>query len=148
LGPLAENSNTFGDSEQVEAETIAIEASEDLLNDTIQEESSEDEVEIVDAADSTTGEVYHDNRLVRNNGYKSEKAVFPCEYFLHFLPIDQLIVIVTNINIHARSVNESWRDLTSKEYLKWIALLTVMTVVHHAERKAYWHHGPTHFLLS
>jgi hypothetical protein len=70
----------------------------------------------VDAAGCATGEVYHDNRLVQNNGYKSEKGVItllnhkmksPCEYFLYFLPIDQLIVTVTNINIHARSVNES-----------------------------------------
>jgi hypothetical protein len=55
LGPLSESSNTLGDSKQVEAETIVIEASKD---DAIQEESSEDEVDLVDAAGWATIEVY------------------------------------------------------------------------------------------
>ncbi|ORE07660.1 hypothetical protein BCV72DRAFT_241069 [Rhizopus microsporus var. microsporus] len=49
--------------------------------------------------------------------------------------------------LHARSLGH-WEDITFHEYLMWIALLTVMTVVRHGDRKAYWRQGQPFFLMN
>lgn len=132
-------------------------ASEDLLEDAIQEEEEEDvEIDLTPAEGWSAGEVFIDNRLC-NVSYQNEKAKLmlsnakyatPLEYFLFFLPLAHFHRIIGNINIHARNVNNSWSDLTFNEYLMWIALLTVMTVLKHSDRKAYWRQGSSHFMMS
>lgn len=72
----------------------------------------------------------------------------PLEYFLYFLPLQHMHRIVMNINIRARIVSSGWSDLTFNEYMMWIALLTVMTVVRHSDKKAYWRQGSTHFMMN
>ncbi|CEP07628.1 hypothetical protein, partial, partial [Parasitella parasitica] len=59
-----------------------------------------------------------------------------------FLPLDHLESIISNTNAHARSILAgAWTDITLPEYLKWLSLLTIMTVVHHCDRDAYWKKG-------
>jgi hypothetical protein len=149
--------NTVDNAVQEGAQsTVDDEAFEDLLDDAVQEKSC-DEVDLTNTDGWQAGEVFHDNRIVHNNSFRSEKASLcmispknksPCDYFLHFLPMHQFITIIGNINTHGRNVDNSWKDVTINEYLMWIALLTIMTVVRHVDRKAYWHLGGTHFLLG
>jgi hypothetical protein len=112
------------------------------------EDESEMEVDLNLSAEWTAGEVYIDSMLEATGGYISTKsrinmsnsmAGSPFDYFLYFLPVDDFRAIVDNMNIYARNVINSWTDVAFPEYMMWIALLTVMTVIKHSDRKAYWH---------
>lgn len=139
---------------------------EDLLEDAVQEdedeedEDEEDEIDLTPTEGWTAGEVYIDARLNGSSerGFASNAAKLnmpnfrnasPLDYFLFFLPVHHLNTIVSNTNMHARDVlGSAWTYLTLDEYLKWIALLSVMAVVRHDDRKAYWKLGSSHFLLG
>jgi Transposase IS4 len=132
---------------------------EDLLEDAMAEES-EDEMDLTDIDPERwiDGSVEHDHRRTSGNGYHSLEAMFSlqdkftkstAEYFLYFLPLDFFIsVVIPNINTHARSIKHGWTDVDFPEYLTWIALLMVMTLVKHVDRKAYWRMGSSHFMLQ
>jgi hypothetical protein len=80
---------------------------------------------------------------------QDKMAKSTAEYFLYFLPLDFFIsVVIPNINTHARSIKHGWTDVDFPEYLTWIALLMVMTLVKHVDRKAYWRMGSSHFMLQ
>ncbi|GAN11609.1 hypothetical protein MAM1_0747c11185 [Mucor ambiguus] len=72
----------------------------------------------------------------------------PLEYFLFFLPCEQLHCIIGNTNAHARSVDRSWTDINYNEYMMCLALLAVMTVIRHSDRNAYWKQGSSHFMMN
>jgi hypothetical protein len=72
------------------------------LDDAIQEESCDD-VDLTNTDGWQAGEVFHDNRIVQNNSFRSEKAFLymicpknksPCDCFLHFLPLHRVIIII------------------------------------------------------
>ncbi|KAG1177873.1 hypothetical protein G6F70_008125 [Rhizopus microsporus] len=119
---------------------------EDLLQDAVDEKS----IDLTSSRGWTAGEVYVDSRLsgsgegftslnsrlIMNNG----RYASPLDYFLFFLPVDHFYSIIHSTNLHARSLGH-WEDITFHEYHMWIALLTVMTVVKHGDRKAYWRQG-------
>jgi hypothetical protein len=120
-------------------------------------DESEEEIDLTASNGWTTGEVYVDSRLDAADGYVFDKSRFnmdnfltstPFDYFLYFLPTDHFKIIVDNINTYARSVGSTWADVTYPEYMMWIALLTVMTVIQHSDRKAYWHLGTSYFKVS
>jgi hypothetical protein len=124
---------------------------------TSEDDESEEEVDLSQSTGWTAGEVYIDSMLEAVGGYVATKSrinmsnsltASPFDYFLYFLPVDHFKVIVDNMNIYARSVINSWTDVTFPEYMMWIALLTVMTVIKHSDRKAYWHLGNSHFQIS
>lgn len=132
---------------------------EDLLDDAIEEEDEEeDEIDLTPSDGWTAGEVYVDARLNGfADGFASSKArinlsnaqtASPLDYFLFFLPVFHFHRVIENTNIHARKTIGSWADITLNEYLMWIALLTVMTVINHSDRKAYWKQGNSHFTMS
>jgi hypothetical protein len=126
-------------------------------NNAFAEDESEEEVDFNLSAGWTAGEVYIDSMLEAVGGYVATKsrinmsnslAGSPFDYFLYFLPVDYFKVISDNMNIYARSAINSWTDVTFPEYMMWIALLTVMTVIKHSDRKTYWHLGNSHFQIS
>jgi hypothetical protein len=101
--------------------------------------------------------VYIDGILEAADSYVSTKsrikmsnslAGSPFDYLLYFLPVDHFRTIVDNINTYARSVINSWTNVTYPEYMIWIALLTAITVIKHYDRKAYWYLGSSHFHIS
>lgn len=121
------------------------------------EETEEEEVDLTETEGWAAGEVYIDSRVQSTDGFASEKSKFnmvnyrtsrPVDYFLMFLPLDHFRVIITNINDNARSTLGSWTDVTFVEYMFWIAILSVMTVVQHSDMKAYWNAGNSHFKLT
>ncbi|ORE10367.1 hypothetical protein BCV72DRAFT_26222 [Rhizopus microsporus var. microsporus] len=93
--------------------------------------------------DSVEGFASLNSRLMMNNG----KYASSLDYFLFFLPVDHFYSIIHNTNLYARSLGH-WEDITFHEYLMWIALLTVMTVVRHGDRKAYWRQDQSFFLMN
>jgi hypothetical protein len=103
LGRSSTERNTMDNAIQKGVQSAANdEVFEDLLEDAIQEESC-DEVDLINTDGWQAGEVFHDNRIVQNNSFKSEKAFLymispknksPCDCFLHFLPMDQFIIII------------------------------------------------------
>lgn len=130
---------------------------EDLLEDAVQEaEDEEEEIDLNPVEGWTAGEVYFDNRLTGDSfqhlnskiNLDNAKHAKPLDYFLFFLPLDHFRYIINNINTYAVSVDSSWTDVSFNEYLMWISLLTIMTVIKHDDRKAYWHQGSSHFLLN
>lgn len=140
----------------------------DLLDDAILEEEEEEVAETklnltspVEATVSddgwTVGGVFFDSRICgAASGYTSTKAKIklpnarnatPLDYFLFFLLLDHFRQIIENINTYASSIGP-WAALTSAEYLMWIALLTVMTVIKHSDKKAYWRQGNSRFIMN
>ncbi|GAN11904.1 hypothetical protein MAM1_1237c11528 [Mucor ambiguus] len=108
------------------------EKAEDILEDAIQDEDDE----VVEEIDLTNNEGYRPNTASIN--LINARNARPLDYFLFFLPFSHLCYIISNIiNTHARSILEYWIDVSIDEYLMWIALLTVMTVFRHSDRKAY-----------
>jgi hypothetical protein len=102
------------------------------------DEESEEEVDLTPSEGWVAGEVYIDSRTQRDDGYALKKSRItlvnaklarPVDYFLFFLPLEHFNHIIMNINENARHNLESWTDLTFPEYLMWIAILSVMTVV-------------------
>ncbi|CAO3672816.1 unnamed protein product [Rhizopus microsporus] len=132
-------------AQEIVIDTNVVEA-EDLLQDAVDEKS----IDLTSSRGWTAGEVYVDSRLsgsgegftslnsrlIMNNG----RYASPLDYFLFFLPVDHFYSIIHSTNLHARSLGH-WEDITFHEYHMWIALLTVMTVVKHGDRKAYWRQG-------
>ncbi|CEP15019.1 hypothetical protein [Parasitella parasitica] len=53
-----------------------------------------------------------------------------------------------NTNQNTKRNLDAWTDVTFPEYLMWIAILSVMTVVRHSDLKAYWGTGNSHFRLT
>jgi hypothetical protein len=156
VGPITSSSATE------EPENVAVDSgeTEDLLEDAIQgdEQEEEEEVDLTPSDGWVTGEVYIDARRGgAASGYGLEKAYLktnnsstlmsPLDYFLFFLPLDHFRQIIENTNAYARSLGY-WADITFNEYLMWIALLTVMTVVKHSDKKAYWKQGSSNFYMN
>lgn len=154
IGPVETSATSNLEPVEATAEDLV---TEDLLEDAIQEEEEEEvTIDLTPSDGWSTGEVYMDSRLC-NDSYNRSNASFhlpnyrnatPLDYFLFFLPLNHFHGIIGNINIHARSVNSTWTDLTYDEYLMWIALLTVMTVIRHSDKKAYWRQGNSHFTMN
>lgn len=155
LGPIS-TSNEQGTLTSVEEAADSL--LEDLLKDAIvEDDDDEEEIDLTENYRWTAGEVFIDSRVSGSaDGYTNINArlnmnnrrfAYPLEYFLFFLPMDHLYSIIVSINIHARSIGH-WVDVTLDEYLMWIALLTVMTVVKHSDRKAYWKQGSSHFFMN
>lgn len=154
VGPLQP---AVSQNEEVVEVSNPVDVTEDMLEDAIQEEEDEElDVDLTPAEGWSNGEVFIDSRLCTDSYQQTSSKLTlancrnctPLDYFLFFLPLDHFHYIVSNINIHARSVTSSWTDVTFNEYLMWIALLTVMTVVHHSDRKAYWRQGNSHFSMN
>lgn len=131
--------------------------SEDLLDDAIQsEEEEEEEIDLTPGDGWTSGEVFVDSRLCSESyrqsssklNMENQRYESPLSYFLFFLPHEQIHRIIGSTNSHARNVDASWRDINYNEYMMWLALLTVMTVIRHSDRKAYWKQGSSHFTMS
>ncbi|CEP11427.1 hypothetical protein [Parasitella parasitica] len=153
-------SNPGSPSSENQEETV--EVTEDLLEDAVQEtvdEEEEAEIDLTPADGWAAGEVYIDSRLNGSeNGYANENAKLnmpnyrdasPLDYFLHFLPLDHFKAIINNTNVHGRNaLGGSWVDITFPEYMKWLSLLTIMTVVHHCDRDAYWKKGKGFIYLT
>jgi hypothetical protein len=127
--------------------------------DNVAEEEEEEEEEEEDVTptmedDWNMGTINMDTHLTSGSDYHSVKAKFtlsiklsasPADYFLHFLPMEYINeVVIRNINTHALSVIDSWVSVTFLEYLTWMALLMNMTVMHHVDKRAYWHMGSSH----
>jgi hypothetical protein len=103
LGRSLTDRNTVDNAVQEGAQSTANdEAFEDLLDDSIQEESC-DEIDLTNTDGWQAGEVFHDNHIVQNNSFRSEKTSScminlknksPCDCFLHFLPMHQFIIII------------------------------------------------------
>ena len=142
-------------------------ATEDLLENAVDDDFSDngekrdesgENIKDVDSRDGwRVGEIYIDSRLGGNaDGYSRCTSKFtmtakrygsPLDYFLFFLPVGHIYSIIRNTNMHARSLGH-WVDISFNEYLMWISLLTVMTVVRHSDKKAYWRQGESHFFLN
>lgn len=153
LGPLETGVPDTTDPTDV---ITALEETEDLLEDAIEEEDEQLEVDLTPTDGWTNGEVFVDSRLC-GESYQQSKAKLnlvnsknatPLDYFLFFLPLDHFHKIINNTNLSARSIDVSWKDITYHEYMMWIALLTIMTVVKHSDRKAYWKQGSSHFMMN
>ncbi|OAD09196.1 hypothetical protein MUCCIDRAFT_159352 [Mucor lusitanicus CBS 277.49] len=131
-------------SNKAPAETIDLPVvSEDLLDDALQSSSEEDDV------DPTPGDGWSSGRKSHSKlNMEGQRRASPLEYFLFFLPQDHFHYVIGSTNAHARTVDATWRDITYNKYMMWLALLTVMTVVHHSDRKAYWKQGSSHFTMS
>ncbi|EPB90331.1 hypothetical protein HMPREF1544_02857 [Mucor circinelloides 1006PhL] len=131
--------------------------SEDLLDDAIQsEEEEEEEIDLTLGDGWTSGEMFVDSRLC-SESYRQSRSKLnmenqryepPLSYFLFFLLHEQIHRIIGSTNSHARNVDASWRDISYNEYTMWLALLTVMTVIPHSDRKAYWKQGSSHFTMK
>ncbi|CAO0796277.1 unnamed protein product [Mucor circinelloides] len=131
--------------------------SEDLLDDAIQsEEEEEEEIDLTPGDGWTSGEVFVDSRLC-SESYRQSRSKLnmenqryepPLSYFLFFLLHEQIHRIIGSTNSHARNVDASWRDISYNEYMMWLALLTVMTVIPHSDPKAYWKQGSSHFTMK
>ncbi|PHZ09288.1 uncharacterized protein RHIMIDRAFT_300054 [Rhizopus microsporus ATCC 52813] len=142
--------------QEIVVNTNVVEA-EDLLENAVDEDEEEESIDLTSSPGWTASEVYMNfrlsssaegftslsSRLMMNNG----RCTFPLDYFLFFLPVDHVYSIIHNTSLHARSFGH-WEDITLHEYLMWIALLTVMTVVRHGDRKAYWRQGQSFFLMN
>lgn len=64
------------------------------------------------------------------------------QYFLRFLPTAYISeVVIPAINEHAQSVDRSFVPVTYDEYLYWIALFVMMTVIRVDDLEAYFHLG-------
>ncbi|ORE06298.1 hypothetical protein BCV72DRAFT_305678 [Rhizopus microsporus var. microsporus] len=125
--------------QEIVVNTNVVEA-EDLLENAVDEDEEEESIDLTSSPGWTASEVYMNfrlsssaegftslsSRLMMNNG----RCTFPLDYFLFFLPVDHVYSIIHNTSLHARSFGH-WEDITLHEYLMWIALLTVMTVVRH-----------------
>ena len=160
VGPVAED-DEFEDASDNHSEYVEDASDVDLLENA--EDSSDDELDLTrdvpeehDDEGWTWQDTLVDSRLL-NDSFRSMKARFlmpnhqhapPLEYFLFFLPQDFFTRILENTNAHARASVDGWRDITFEEYLMWIALLSVMVVVGHVDKKAYWKAGTSYFLLS
>ncbi|CEJ02320.1 hypothetical protein RMCBS344292_16328 [Rhizopus microsporus] len=130
------------------AQKIVIDANvveaEDLLEDAVDEDEEEESINLTSSRGWTAGEVYIDSRLsgsgeeftslnsrlIMNNG----RYACLLDYFLFFFPVDHFYSIIHNTSLHARSLGH-WEDINFHEYLMRIALLTVLTVARHGDRK-------------
>ncbi|GAN10514.1 hypothetical protein MAM1_0364c10055 [Mucor ambiguus] len=130
---------------------------EDLLEDAIKSASEDEaEVDLTPNDGWSNREVFVDIRLCSDSyqqtrsklNMDNHRHASPLEYFLFFLPCEQFHCIIGNTNAHARSVDQSWTDINYNEYTMWLALLTVMTVTRHSDRKAYWKQGSSHFMMN
>ncbi|ORX78883.1 hypothetical protein K493DRAFT_308627 [Basidiobolus meristosporus CBS 931.73] len=131
---------------------------EDLLKDAIQEEEQEeDEIDLAAADTWITGQVHIGSSTSGPaDGLTSLKAwldmknagnASSLDYFLFFLPLDHFCTIVWRINAYATSIGP-WMDITFAKYMMWIALITVITVINHSNKKAYWKQGSSLFLMN
>jgi hypothetical protein len=60
------------------------------------------------------------------------------DYFLYFLPVDFIKdVIIPNMNSHARNISYNRVDLIFLGYLTCFALLMIMTVCRHVNKRVY-----------
>ncbi|KAG2194272.1 hypothetical protein INT47_009682 [Mucor saturninus] len=155
LGPIETSSPTRDGPLE---DPAALVATEEDSEDEIQEEEETEDEDGEDLSEGwTPGEVAIDSRLC-DDSYQQQNArlslanpgsASPLDYFLFFLPLNYFHQIIANINTNARDLtNNLWSDLTFNEYLMWIALLTVMTVLKHSDRKAYWKQGSSHFMMN
>ncbi|KAG2211228.1 hypothetical protein INT47_006348 [Mucor saturninus] len=136
--------------------TTAVEEEEEEEDLQVSEEEEEDDIRPVNQDDWIMGDVTMDSRLTSGKDYHSNKATFnlsnkltasPADYFLYFLPVEFISdVVIHNINQHALSIMNTWISVTFVEYLTWIALLMNMTVMHHVDKRAYWHMGSSHLM--
>ena len=128
----------------------------DVIDDAIQSEEEEEEIDLTPSDGWTSGEVFVDSRLCSESyrqsssklNMENQRYESPLSYFLFFLPHEQIHRIIGSTNSHARNVDASWRDINYNEYMMWLALLTVMTVIRHSDRKAYWKQGSSHSTMS
>ncbi|SAL96397.1 hypothetical protein, partial, partial [Absidia glauca] len=61
------------------------------------------------------------------------------QFFLHFLPCAHIqAVVIPAINLYAQKLDSNWIDLDWIEYITWIRLLIIMTIVNCQDRKMYW----------
>lgn len=61
------------------------------------------------------------------------------QFFLHFLPCAHIQgVVIPAINLYAQKLDSNWIDLDWIEYITWIRLLIIMTIVNCQDRKMYW----------
>ncbi|KAK4518208.1 uncharacterized protein ATC70_001560 [Mucor velutinosus] len=130
---------------------------EDMIEDAIEGDNEEEEGIDLTSGGWTEGQVFVNSRLRQSGSDFCSKSTLsmnyasvssPLDYLLFFLPLDHFHLIIGNTNVHARNMLDSWTDITFAEYLMWIALLTVMTVVKHGELKAYWKQGSSHFTMT
>jgi hypothetical protein len=71
-------------------------------------------------------------------GLSGEYAT-PAQFFLHFLPCAHIqSVVIPAINLYAHQLDSAWIDLDWAEYLTWIMLLIIMTIVNCQDKKMYW----------
>ena len=117
LGPLETGVPDTTDPTDV---ITALEETEDLLEDAIEEEDEQLEVDLTPTDGWTNGEVFVDSRLC-GESYQQSKAKLnlvnsknatPLDYFLFFLPLDHFHKIINNTNLSARSIDVSWKDIT------------------------------------
>ncbi|KAG2190743.1 hypothetical protein INT47_012160 [Mucor saturninus] len=155
--------------QQQQQQPIVTDESPDLLDDAIQtispmERDNESNDETVDFnwAQSQHWEqcnISIDQRLARpDTSYQyinpsllalSGAGETPAQFFLHFLPCDQIqSVVIPAINYHARQLNASWIDLDWPEYLTWIMLLVIMTVVNCHDKRMYWRKSNSPFHIN
>jgi len=130
---------------------------ENMLEDAIEGDNEEEEEIDLTSGGWTEGQVFVNSRLRQSGSDFCSKSTLsmnyasvssPLDYFLFFLPLDHFHLIIGNTNVHARNTLDSWTNITFAEYLMWIALLTVMTVVKHDDRKAYWKQGSSRFTMT
>lgn len=79
----------------------------------------------------------------------AKKYASPAMYFLRFLPevhIQQ--VVLPAINEHASTVIPNFLAITYADYLLWIALLVIMTVVRVDDHRAYWNRSDLPNLMT
>ncbi|KAG2194116.1 hypothetical protein INT47_003059 [Mucor saturninus] len=135
----------------------------DLLDDAIQtaspmESDNESNDETVDL-NWEESSISIDQRLARpdpSNQYinpsllgLSGAGATPAQFFLHFLPCDHIqSVVIPAINYHARQLYASWIGLDWLEYLTWIMLLVIMTVVNCHDKRMYWGKSNSPFHLN
>ena len=160
-GPLDDASD---DSEEDANPVEDASDAEDTVDQLEDAEESEEELDLtrdIPAEDDNEGWIWEDtlidSRLSNPDAFQRMKSTFnmpnhrhaqPFEYFLYFLPQQYFTRILESTNEVARESDPGWRDISFSEYLMWIALVSVMVVVGHIDKKAYWKAGKSHFSVN
>ncbi|KAG2204322.1 hypothetical protein INT47_009364 [Mucor saturninus] len=137
--------------------TAAVEEEEEEEEDyQVSEEEEEEDIRPINQDDWIMGDVTMDTRLTSGKDYHSNKATFnlsnkltasPVDYFIYFLPVEFISdVVIHNINQYALSIIKTWISVTFVEYITWIALSMNMNVMHHVDKRVYWHMGSSHLM--
>lgn len=134
----------------------------DLLDDAVEDPTSDDEEpeeEVILDENWEEGDVTVDERIANpRSAFRAVNPILsmngyafatPAKYFLHFLPCDHLkLVVLPALNHHASDNVSNWVAVDWPEYLTWLMLWIMMTVISCRDMDIYWRSGDCPYYLS